>query len=264
MPLFLLYKSYYMKRILVTGGSDGIGLEIARLLAAEGDRLTLVARNKEKLTKALESLPGTGHTAMTADLSKKDEVHIIADHLTEIHYDVLINSAGIGLYGRFDELPLSQQVAMMQLNMVGLTALSHFYLKSARPGDSLVNIASTLGSTSFPGLAVYSATKAFVLNFSESLWWENKKRGVYVLGFCPGVTATNFHQASGGSGSFFPRFITQTPAAVAKELIAALKKRKKPKAVSGAMNRSMLFFHRFLNKQAVVNMMGSFSPLHSQ
>jgi short-subunit dehydrogenase len=83
-----------------------------------------------------------------------------------------------------------------------------------------------------------------------------------VLGFCPGVTATNFHAASGGSHSIFPAFITQAPAAVAREAVGALRKRKKPKAVSGAVNRLMLFFQRPLSQKAIVNMMGRFSPLH--
>jgi short-subunit dehydrogenase len=153
---------------------------------------------------------------------------------------------------------------MMHLNMTGLTVLSHSFVKNAREGDSLVNIASTLSTTSFPGLAVYAATKAYVLNFSESLWWEARKKGVYVLGFCPGVTSSNFHEASGGTASLFPRFITQTPAAVAKELMSALTSKRKPKVVSGAVNRSMLFVQRFLSRKATVKMMGSFSPLNKK
>jgi short-subunit dehydrogenase len=250
-----------MKNALVTGGSEGIGLEIARLLALEGHKIMLVARSEEKLTAAVKSLTGQSHSFMSADLSKKEHVDAIARHIAQEHYDVLVNCAGIGMFGRFEDLPVSEQVAMMNLNMVGLTVLSHSYLKNAREDDSLVNIASTLSTTTFPGLAVYAGTKAYVQNFSESLWWEAKKKGVYVLGFCPGVTDTNFYAASNGSASTFPKFITQTPAAVAKEMLAALKRRRKPKAVSGSVNRGMLFFHRFLSRRSIVNMMGSFSPL---
>jgi short-subunit dehydrogenase len=249
-----------MKKILITGASDGIGLEIAKLLA-EDNQLMLVARNREKLEKTIKDLPGKDHGFLVADLSKKEDTHRIADHISQNHYDVLINNAGIGMYGRFEEMPIGDQAAMMHLNMYGLTILSYQFLKNAKNGDSLVNIASTLGTTSFPGLAVYSATKAYVTNFSESLWRENKKRGIYVLGFCPGVTRTKFHESAGGSGEAFPKFITQTPLQVARELIHALKKRRKPKVVSGAMNRFMLFFHRFLSRKMVVNMMGGFSPV---
>jgi short-subunit dehydrogenase len=252
-----------MKKILITGASEGIGLALAKQLASEGNLVTLVARHKEKLENALQGLPGDGHSCITADLSKKEEVHRIAEHIAQNHFDVLINNAGVGMYGRFDQLPYPQQVAMMQLNMIGLTVLSHSFLAHAQKGDSLVNIASTLGATSFPGQAVYAATKAYVLNFSESLWWENKARGVYVLGFCPGVTATHFNSAAGGSDTMFPKFITQTPEQVARECVAALKKRRKPRAVSSPINRSLLFLHRFLSRRSVVKMMSGFSPLKS-
>lgn len=250
-----------MRRILITGGSDGIALETARLLSKHGNRITLVARNEEKLGKALNSLSGEGHDYMIADLTKKDDVHKVADHLTQNHYDVLINSAGIGKYGRFEDLNLHEQISMMQLNMWSLTALSHRFLNVAKKGDALVNIASTLGLTSFAGLAVYSATKAFVTNLSDSLWWENKSRGVYVLGFCPGATATRFHHTAGGESSIFPKFILQSPMDVARELVHALHNRRKPRVVSGWINRFMLFVQRFLSRKAAVNMMGIYSPV---
>jgi uncharacterized protein len=250
-----------MKKILITGASEGIGLELAKILAKEGNQLTLVARNKEKLNKVIEALPGNGHDAFAADLSKKEDTHRLADHISKNHFDTLINNAGIGMYGRFEQLPLDQQANMLHLNVYGLTVLSYSFIKTASKGDSLVNLASTLGTTSFPGTAVYAATKAYVTNFSESLWRENKKRGIYVLGFCPGVTLTRFHESSGGSSDNFPKFICQTASEVASELVRALKKRSKPKAVSGVANRFMLFFHRFLSRKMVVNMMGGFSPV---
>jgi len=253
-----------MKKMIITGASDGIGLEIAKQLAQKGNQLLLVARNKEKLEKAIESLPGKEHRFLAADLSKKDDAHAIADHISQNRYDVLINNAGVGMYGRFEEMPLSEQLNMVNLNVYGLTVLSHSFIKNAKKGDSLVNIASFLGTTSYPGAAVYSATKAYVINFSEALWWENKNRGIYVLGFCPGVTHTHFHETSGGSQDMFPRAITQTPQQVVAELIYSLEKRTKPKAVSGAMNRFMLFSQRFLSRKMVANMMGSFSPLTNQ
>lgn len=251
-----------MKKVLITGASDGIGFEIAKQMAQKGYLVTLVARNAEKLQKAIGQLSGTGHQFVVADLTKKEDTHKIGDHVVQHHHDVVINNAGVGMYGRFEEMPLSEQMSMVHLNVYALTYISHSFIKSARRGDSLVNIASTLGSTSFPGAAVYSATKAYVTNFCEALWWENKDKGIYVLGFSPGVTHTNFHKISGGSQDMFPSFITQTPAQVAGELIRALEKRSKPKAVSGFPNRSMLFVHRFLSRKAVANMMGGFSPIN--
>jgi short-subunit dehydrogenase len=250
-----------MKKIIITGASDGIGLEIARQLADRGNTLTLVARNREKLERVLAGLPGAGHSLLVADLSKKDEVHKVDQLMTQQHYDVLINNAGVGMYGRFDELPFPDQVQMMNLNMTAVTRLSYSFIRQAKKGDALVNMASTLGTSSYPGAAVYSATKAYVTLFSEALWWENKEKGIFVLAFCPGATLTGFHETSGGSKEMFPKFIAQTPAEVAHEMIRALQKRNKPKTIAGGMNKLMLLFQGFLTRKTVVNMMGGFSPL---
>jgi short-subunit dehydrogenase len=250
-----------MRKILITGASDGIGLAAAHVFAKRGDQLTLVARNASKLETAVKSLHGTGHTFIVADLTTKDEVHKLKPVIEQQHFDVVINNAGVGLYGKFHELTLSDQVKMMNLNMNALTAISHFYLSVATSGSALVNIASTLGTSSFAGLSVYSATKAFVTIFSESLWREYKKKGVYVLAFCPGVTATHFHEGGGSKTEAFPNFIIQTPQEVAIELARAIDKRRKPKVVSGMMNRMMLYFQRFMSRRSTVTMMGSFSPV---
>lgn len=250
-----------MKKILITGASDGIGLEIAKILADQGHRITLLARSNDKLQRASASLSGDGHTIIAADLSKRGEVDVMKHSIETNKYDVLINCAGFGMYGRFTEMPLTQQMEMMNLNIEALTMLSYFYLSRARKGDALVNVASTLGSTSYPGAAVYAATKAFVTNFSESLWWEYKNRGVYVTAFCPGGTYTDFHKLAGGDKDNFPRFVMQTPQQVARELVRALDRRRKPKVVSGGLNRFMLSFQKLMSRKTVVNMMAGFGPL---
>lgn len=250
-----------MRKILITGASDGIGLATARLLAERGDQVTLVARTASKLETALKSLAGKGHTYIAADLTTKDEVHKLKPIIEQENFDIVINNAGVGLYGKFHELTLSDQVRMMNLNMNALTAISHFYLSTATNGCALVNVASTLGTSSFAGLSVYSATKAFVTIFSESLWHEYKKKGIYVLGFCPGVTATNFHDNGGSRTDVFPGFIIQTPEEVAFELVRAIERRRKPKVVSGAANRMMLYFQRFMSRRSVATTMGKFSPV---
>jgi hypothetical protein len=248
-------------KVLITGASDGIGLKTARLFAAENYQVTLVARNKEKLESALHSMPGTGHQLIVADLSIKADVDALKEKIDQEKYDVFINNAGVGMYGHFTGMSLSEQVKMMNLNITALTALSYFYLGQARAGNALINIASFLGTTSYPGAAVYAATKAYVTNFSESLWWEYKRKGIYVLGFCPGATYTNFHNVSGGDKDSFPKFILQTAEEVAQELMQALKRRKKPKVISGGSNRVLLFVQKFMSRKAVVNMMAGFGPL---
>ena len=251
-------------KILITGASDGIGLALAKNFASKNNQITLVARNKEKIDKAIASLSGKGHQVIVADLSKREDVDALKEKIDVEKYDVFINNAGVGMYGRFTEMPLHEQVKMMTLNMTALTVLSYFYLNQAKKGDALVNIASTLGTTSYPGAAVYAGTKAYVTSLSESLWWENKSKGVYVLGFCPGATYTNFHEVSGGSKDSFPKFTMQSAEQVADELINALEKRNKPKVFSGAINRFMVTIQKLMSRKRVVSMMAGFGPLKGQ
>jgi uncharacterized protein len=251
-----------MREVLITGGSDGIGLSTARLLAAEGDtRVTLVARGEPSLTAAVQSLPGSRHDYVTADLSRPDDVERIAQHVSAKRYDVLINNAGVGLYGRFADIPIDGQQRMMALNMDCLVALSHRYLQHARPGDALVNIASFLGYAPLPGSAVYSATKAFVAALTEALWWEYSGRGVLVMGFTPGVVTTRFHVAAGASAGRFPRFLIQRPEDAAASLVRALGRRRGPVVFSGSPTRLFLLVQRLIGRRASLALMGTRSPI---
>jgi uncharacterized protein len=251
-----------MTDILITGGSDGIGLAVARLFAADdAARVTLVARNEPRLKEAIASLPGHGHDYVVADLSRRPDVEAVARHLTSRRYDLLVNNAGVGLYGRFAELPLEDQLRMMGLNMESVVVLSHHFLRQARRGDALVNTASFLGYSPLPGASAYSATKAFVAVLSETLWWEYREKGVYVLGFSPGVISTNFHTSAGSSVGRFPGVLVQSPENAAREMIRALRKRTSPRVISGRVTRLMLLLHRFVSRKAAINMMGTSSPL---
>jgi len=249
-----------MKKILITGASGGIGLETARQLAAKGYQLTLVARSEEKLNKAVKDLGGTGHTILVADLTNKDDLQKLVDHLKTEKYEVLINNAGAGIYGKFIEIPLDDQLATMQLNMNALVTLSYAFLQNAKQGDALVNIGSMLAHSSLPGGSVYAATKSFVANFSESLWYEFKRKGIFVMGFNPGAAASDFHSNAGGHTSDFPKFVMSSVEDVAEELVKALEKRRKPRVVQGWKNRLMLFGFRLLNRKMAVNIMGQISP----
>ena len=250
-----------MKRVLITGASDGIGLETAKLLAARNYQLTLVARTEEKLEDAVKKLPGQGHKYIVADLTKKEDLEKITTHLRTEKYDVLINNAGAGLYGNFTDISLDQQIGIMYLNMGVLVMLSHAFLRGAKAGDALVNIGSILAHASFPGGAVYAGTKSFVANFSESLWYEFKDKGVFILGYNPGAARSGFHKNAGGSVEGFPDFVLSTTGQVAGELVAALEKRAKPRVVQGWKNRFMLFGFKLLSRKAAVNIMGGLSPV---
>lgn len=249
-----------MKKILITGASGGIGLETARQLAAQGNQLTLVARNEDKLNKAVKKLPGIGHTIFIADLTKEEDLQKLATHLKTQRYDIFINNAGAGIYGKFIEIPLANQLATMHLNMDALVTLSYAFLQNAGPGDVLVNVGSVLAHSSLPGGSVYAATKSFVANFSESLWYEFKQKGVFVMGFNPGAANSDFHSNAGGHTSDFPKFVMSSVEDVAEELVKALEKRRKPRVVQGWKNRLMLFGFKLLNRKSAVNIMGQLSP----
>lgn len=249
-----------MKKTFITGASGGIGLEIARRLATQNYQLTLVARNEDRLKKAILSLNGSGHTIMVADLTKREDLQKLTAHLSAEKYDLLINNAGAGIYGEFTDIPLEDQLTTMQLNMQALVTLSYGFLQNATAGDALVNIGSLLAHSSLPGGAVYAGTKSFVANFSESLWYEFKHKGVFVMGFNPGAANSDFHKHAGRKASDFPDFVVSSVEEVAQELTEALRKRKKPRVVQGWKNRFMLFGFKFLNRQAAVSIMGKISP----
>ena len=255
-----LQNASIMRRGLITGSSEGIGLEIAKRLAAEGYAVTLNARNQDKLDSALNGLTGSGHKTLCADLSTNLGLDKIKSEVSSTHYDVFVNNAGFGIYGRFEELDIVRQLHMMKLNMNALTILSHYYLGQAKSGDALINIASTLGETSLPGAAAYAATKSYVIDLSNALWAENLERGIYVCGFCPGATKTKFHEVSGGSTSDIPSFILQEPKDVASDLIRALRKRKKPRVISGFINQMMVAFYRLTTNRVKALMMANLSP----
>src|SRR5439155_19659985 len=104
-------------------------------------------------------------------------------------------------------------------------------------------------------------TKAFVAALSETLWWEYKKKGVYVLGFSPGVLSTTFHSAAGSTVGLFPSVLVQSPESAAAEMLRALRKRTSPRAISGAATRAMLLLHRVVSRKIAINMMGTSSPI---
>lgn len=249
-----------MKKVLVTGASGGIGLEVAKLLAARNYQVTLVARREDTLKKVKGNLTGSGHSIVVSDLTNSADVEKLAAHIQATAYDVLINNAGGGMYGQFIAMPLEDQLASMRLNMNAAVTLSYAFLQQAKAGDALVNVASTLAHSSFPGASVYAATKSFVATFSESLWFEFKEKNIYVLGFNPGATKSDFHTNAGAATSSYPDFVLSTTQDVASDLVAALEKRKKPKVISGWKNRLMLFSFRFLSRATTINFMGAISP----
>jgi len=245
------------KTALVTGASSGIGEVFARELAKNGYRVTCVARSKEKLESLTREL-GPGHRVLVADLGDPIQLQRVAEDIEKTGYSLLVNNAGYGIYKRFEEIPMDQVEQLMAVNITALVRLSHAFLKKAVSGDALINISSALSLLTYPGGAVYAATKAFVTNFTESLWFENKDRGVYVLAVLPGITDTNFHAvATGGRAKTSTAGKSYPPKTIVKDALAALSARKTPSIVSGPLYRFLTFLSsRLMSRKRMVTVMG--------
>ncbi|MBU1240912.1 SDR family NAD(P)-dependent oxidoreductase [Myxococcota bacterium] len=246
-----------MKKALITGASEGIGRAFALRLAETGFYVTAVARNKARLEELLEELPQGDHSFIVADLSTAGGVKKVATELSRNHYELLVNNAGVGVVGDFAELPLKRLQSMMKLNLDALVQLAHAYVQTTREGDALINVSSALAFMPTPMMSVYAATKAFVTSFSESLWHEQRPRGVFVMALHPGVTGTNFHTRSGGDDQNRPpESITQTPEQVVDTAMAALSKRRTPTVISGVKNKLFTSMGRLMPRRYMVSMMG--------
>lgn len=193
---------------LVTGASGGIGLELARLLAKGGHDLILVARNEAKLKEISQYLGGMYHgkvEVIPGDLIDPEMPEALMEEVAArgLTVDVLVNNAGIGDRGQFAQMELGRLLSMIQLNITSLTHLTRLVLPDmvARKRGRILNVASTASFAPGPLMAVYYATKAYVLSFSEALQNELKSSGVTVTALCPGPTRTGFAEAAGISGS---------------------------------------------------------------
>jgi len=245
--------------VLITGASEGIGRAFAHKLAAEGYTIMAVARNEGRLQELVTELGEGQHAFQAADLSTDTGIASIATVLAADRYHMLINNAGYGVFGAFFKTDLPRLEAMLRLNCNALVALSHAFLQQAENGDALINVSSALAFMPMPSAGTYAATKAFVTSFTETLWHEQKARGIYVMGLCPGVTATHFHDRAGGDETNRPAAaITQTPEEVVETALQALSERAKPTVVSGIKNKLVTNLTRIMSRKRVVKMMASF------
>ncbi len=234
-----------VRTALITGASSGIGRAFARPLAAMGKDLILVARREDRLqalaAELSEKYPIQAHI-LQADLAQPDgPQRLFAD--TEgrgLTVDLLVNAAGFARVGEFSELPWEAQAAMIQLNVQALVELTRRYLPGMRQrhGGGVINIASTAAFQPVPYMAVYAATKAFVLSFSEAVAQEVAADGVTVLALCPGATATEFWSIA---GHWQDRLATmQLPDRVAALSLRAFDRRRSS-IVPGLQDRVLAF-----------------------
>src|SRR6266699_6085456 len=192
------------KTALITGASIGIGRELAKLFAQDGYALVLVARNGPRLSEFADELQrqfGIAAKPIPLDLTSPAAPQFLFDQLTRegIQVDVLVNNAGYGKLGAFADVALEEQLGQVQLNITALTHLTKLFLGPMleRKSGKILNVASTAGFQPGPLMAVYYATKAYVISFSEALANELKGTGVTVTCLCPGATDTGFQGRAG-------------------------------------------------------------------
>lgn len=241
---------------LITGSSGGIGEEFAVQLAKRQVNLVLVARREDKLaqlrSRLLELSPGLTVDIIAADLSVPGSAAELASKIGSLgrRIDILVNNAGVGVHGDFVSQGVDRNSAQIQLNcatLVELTALFLPAMTQARHG-LVINVASTAAFQPIPGMAVYGATKAFVLSFTEALWQETKSTGVRVLALCPGPTETEFFARTGEA---FMTSGRQTSQQVVGTAMAAIE-RSTPTVISGWRNTIIASGYRFMPRRMML------------
>lgn len=241
-----------MATALVTGASSGIGLELARIFAADGVDVILSARSEDKLqtlAKELVEQHSVKAEVVVSDLSVQGSAQVLYETIKENGWgvDYLVNNAGFGVYGEFAETKWEDEAAMLNVNVVALTHLTKLFMPDfiQKGSGRIMNVASTASFQPGPLMAAYFASKAYVLSFSEALSNELKSTGVTVTALCPGATETGFQSAAGATGSrLFETRTLPTGADVAKYGYKAMQKGKRV-AVHGVINKVLAQSNRF-------------------
>ncbi|WP_285758438.1 SDR family NAD(P)-dependent oxidoreductase [Nocardiopsis ansamitocini] len=240
---------------LITGASSGIGAALARRLAKRGSNLVLVARRAERLealAAELRSSHGVVVETVSADLGRPGAGRALAAEIDRrgIRVTSLVNNAGVGADGAFRDQAPEELDALVALNVTAVVDVTRAFLDRLceNSGGYLVNVASAAAYQPIPGMAVYAASKAFVLNFTEALWWETRGSGLRTMAFSPGLTRTEFFDAIGTEG-YEGGF--QTPDEVALALVLALDRRRSaPSAVAQTSITAASVLNGLLSRRA--------------
>jgi len=246
------------KVALVTGASAGLGVEFARQLSKRGHRLVLAARRGERLEELAKELGNA--RAVAIDLSKKDAAaKLLADLQANGEVvDLLVNNAGFGLIGRFAGLDAKRQRQMIDLNVGTLTDLCRAFAPGMieRKSGAILNVASNAAFQPGPNMAVYFATKAFVLSLSEALHEELKPHGIKVSCLCPGPTRTEFGEVAGfGGNAAFDRLAMSAPEVV--EIGLKGLDANKAVVIAGVVNKLVAVATRFAPRSTVRKIAGA-------
>jgi hypothetical protein len=245
---------------LVTGASNGIGASFTRLLARNGFDLVMVARGEPALQRLAEEIRADHRMeaeVIVADLGEPDQLAVVKARVAsdDAPVELLVNNAGVGSAGAFVDLPVDGESAQVDLNITALVRLTHAALPGmvARGSGGIINVSSLGGFQPAPLNATYSATKAFVLSFTEAVHEEVLAEGVRVSCLCPGFTRTGFQARSGMTAPGIPDFAWQTSDQVAEAGWAGWQQNRAV-VVPGSLNKVTAATVRFLPRVAVRKM----------
>jgi short-subunit dehydrogenase len=247
---------------LITGASVGIGAALARVFAQNRHVLVLTARREAQLSALADEIVAAGRPrprVIAADLGAADGPARLSEALrgAGLEPSIVVNNAGFGLLGEAAELDPAQQLAIIDLNIRALTDLSLRWLPSiARHRGGILNVASIAGFLPGPGMAVYHASKAFVVSFTEALHQELGRDGVRVCALCPGSVDTEFNERAGVPHGYFLPFLNRSAERVAREGYAGLMGGHRV-VVPGRSNRIMTMLPRLLPRGLMLAMTAS-------
>ena len=245
---------------VITGASAGIGAALAHVFADHGHALVLVARRAAQLKTLADAIEERGRArphVIVADLGLPDAATRIEDELRDngLEPHFLVNNAGFGLVGPAAKLDRAEQLAMIDLNVRVLTELSlRFSEGLVRHRGGILNVASVASFLPGPGMAVYHATKAYVLSLSEALHREMAPRGVRVTALCPGPVETEFQARAGMPEGYFPRFLARSAERVAREGYDGMMRGRRV-VIPGSANKVATWLVRLLPRRTVLWML---------
>jgi uncharacterized protein len=243
-------KKQFVKWVLITGASSGIGEVFAKRFARNGWNVVLVARSENKLQELgglLKSQYGVETLVIASDLTQPESPTSIYETIKgrKIELEGLVNNAGSGAAGRFVNVPKERYLSMIDLNVKALVALTHLFLSDMmkRRTGFILNVSSTACNQPIPFLAIYAASKAFVTSFTEALWLEAKGTGVRILNFCPGPTKTPFG-VTAGLKDLREMASAETSEQVVDNAMRAIQGNE-PTVISGWRNQLLVLLERF-------------------
>lgn len=246
---------------LITGATSGIGLELARCCAKDGYDVIMVARTQDDLERTAQELTaayGVKAYGISADLSNVENAFKVFEEIEQegLEIDVLINDAGVGVYGPFVGTEIDEELAIIDLNISSLTVLTKLFLQKmvARNSGKILQLASVASKSSTPYMAVYGATKAYIYNFTQALISELEDTQVTVTALLPGATATDFFNKAGAQDMVAVKEgDLANPADVAKDGYEAMQSGQS-KIVSGMMNKIQTAMGNLMPDETIADM----------